>query len=150
MLLRKKLITCLQKSIYGWLIFCVGGVGSLTYYDGFLPGHEHGEHPYHLSILEETHVHRPPSWPEVVAEQMHLWPARRLNSQAASIFLAAHPLAPGFSRFFSSGLSDGYLLTSVNLNILGLPLLFGSIPPTVFLGQSAWLVPPDIPPRTSG
>ena len=145
MLLRKKLIACLQKSICGWLIFCVGGAGSLTYYDGFLPGHEHGGHLYHLSILEEIHLHQPPSWSEVMAEQRSLWPASRLKSQAASI-LTTHPLALGFSRFFSSDLSDGYLVTAANLNILDLPLLFGSIPSAVFLGQSAWLGPPDKPP----
>lgn len=135
----------IKKFIYGWLIVCVGGVGSLTYYDGFLPGHEHGHHLYHLSILEETHLHQSLFRPESTAGQMPFWPAGRLNSQADSI-LTANSLAPGFSRFFSSGLSDGYLLTSANPNIFDLPLLSGSMPPALFLGQSAWLAPPDRPP----
>ncbi len=133
----------IQKLSYGCLIFCVGGVGSLAYFDGFLPGHEHDQHPYHLSIFEQpAHLgHHAPSQPEVLAEYLGF----RQNLQANFIG-AAHNLAPGFAHFFASGLSDGYLLTGAHLNSLHLPVSFASLPPEALKGTSACLAPPEKPP----
>lgn len=132
-----------RKLIYGWLIFCVGGVGSLAYFDGFLPGHEHGEHPYHVSIFEHSTRadHHLPSQPGVLVEHI----AFRLISPVHFIG-AAQNLVPGFARFFVSGLSAGYLLTVAPLRILHLPALFASLPLAAFVEESAWIAPPEKPP----
>ncbi|MBE7556334.1 MAG: hypothetical protein HS126_35225 [Anaerolineales bacterium] len=137
----------IKKLFYGWLIFCVGGVSSLAYFDGFAPGHEHGQHPYHLSIFDEAaHAHNPlPPLHEDLTEQMRFWLASRLNPQA-DFFVAAQNLGVGFSRFFASGLGDGYILTAAYLKIFGLPSLFGSVERIAFKGRSAWPIPLDKPP----
>lgn len=131
-----------QKLLYSWLIFCVGGVGSLTYFDGFLPGHEHGEHPFHLTIFERsTHHHHLPPQPQAVAAQMRFF----LTPTAYGLGVAQN-LAPGFSRFFASGLSDGYLLTVIRRKFFDPLLHFDSVRHPTFTGQSAWIAPPEKPP----
>jgi hypothetical protein len=147
MLLQKRVIASLRKLIYGLLIFCIGGIGSLTYFDGFLPGHEHGQHPYHWTIFEEpshTHTHSP-SPPKKLAPPASFWLFARQNHQHDLLHLA-QTLAPGFARFFASGLSDGYILTTAGLTLLDLPRLFTARPPAALFEQSAWLAPPDRPP----
>jgi hypothetical protein len=143
-------IAWIQKLIYGWLIFCIGGGGSLTYFDGFLPGHEHGEHPFHLSLLEgSAHAHHLSlSQSEVLTERMRFWLASRLNPQA-NFISDPQNLAPGFSTFFSSGLSDGYILIAARSQIISLPLCFGPVALAALTGQSAWLAPPEKPPLLS-
>lgn len=132
----------IQKLLYSWLVFCVGGVGSLTYFDGFLPGHDHGEHPYHMSIFEESaHSHHSHS---SQYETLAYYIRFRLNPRTILIGVAQN-LIPGFSRIFVSGLSDGYILTTVRLRICG-PLPFGLVACATFTGQSAWIAPPDKPP----
>jgi hypothetical protein len=60
MLLKEIYRDWFQKFIYAFLVFCIGGINSLVYFDDFLPGHEHGLHPYHLSIwTEPVHHHNP-------------------------------------------------------------------------------------------
>ncbi len=151
MLSKQRVISFAEKLIYGWLIFCVGGVGSLTYFDGLLPGHEHGEHPYHLTIFEESpHVHNPlPPPRQILAKQARFWLISRLNPQT-DILSIAQNLANGFTRFFASGLSDGYILTAAHLKIFDLPSLFGPIALAALNGRSAWLSPLDKPPISPG
>jgi hypothetical protein len=148
---KKILKIWLQKFIYGLLIFCVGGLGSLTYFDGFLPGHEQGRHPYHLSIFEEpahNHDHHLPSPPEpkVLAQQMNLRLAGRFRGQADFILAQQH-LTSGLLQFFQSGLSDGYLLTVACGDIFNNITLFGSIGLAILTGRSALLPLPDPPPQ---
>jgi hypothetical protein len=149
MLPKNILISWVRKLIYSWLIFCVGGVGSLTYFDGFLPGHEHGEHPFHLSVFEEAnhhHDHLPAqSEPENVAQQLRLWLVNRFMPSADFLLVSQH-LAPGLAQFFSSGLSDGYILTETSPKIFNLHSLVGSLVPRLFIGRSARLAPPEKPP----
>jgi hypothetical protein len=147
MLPKQFIINWTQKFIHGWLIFCVGGVGSLTYFDGLLPGHTHGEHPFHLSIFEESpHVHNPlPPLPEDLAERARFWLVSRLNPQT-DMLNAAQTLAHGLSHFFASDLSGGYLLTAAHLKIFALFVLFGSVALAALDKRSAWLPPPDKPP----
>jgi hypothetical protein len=137
----------LQKFIYSWLIFCLGGIGPLIYFDGSMPGHEHGEHPYHVSIFEEaSHLHNPlPPQPETLAEQL---PFELLNQLNPHLYLlvAAQPLMPGFSQFFTSGLSKGYVLTTTPFRNFNLPPLFHPVSALIVTGQSAFLAPPDKPP----
>jgi hypothetical protein len=149
MLPKNILITWIQKLSYGWLVFCVGGVGSLTYFDAFAPGHEHGQHPFHLSIFEEVgHHHEAPlPQPEALTEQMRFWLTSRFNPQT-DFLGAAQNLASGFTRFFGSGLSDGYILTAAHCKIFDLLLLFGSVVLAGLTGQSTWLAPPEKPPTS--
>ncbi|MBE7467519.1 MAG: hypothetical protein DPW09_15035 [Anaerolineae bacterium] len=147
-MLRDKILRVwIKKLVYGWLIFCVGGVSSLTYFDGLLPGHEHDQHPYHLSIFEESsHTHQHGSSPpETEVEQIRFWLVSRLNPQTDFI-LATQNLGPGLSQFFTSGLSDGYILTIAQLNIFALPPLLGSIALAALSKQSVSLAPLDKPP----
>ena len=144
---KQLVISWTQKFVYSWLVFCVGGVGSLTYFDGFLPGHEHAHHPYHWSLFEQPgHTHNPlPPRPEVLAEQMRFWLVSRLNPQTD--FVATQNLGPGFARFFASGLSDGYILTTLPPHIFDQPALSGSVSSAGLAGRSAALAPPEKPPR---
>ena len=58
----------IEKIIYGLLVLSVGGVGSLTYFDAFLPQHAH---PYHLTILEApSHSHNPLPLPTETAANL--------------------------------------------------------------------------------
>ena len=143
-------MSLLHKLLYIWLIFCLGGIGPLIYFDGFTPGHEHGEHPYHWVIIEEApHVHNPlPSRPETLAEQHHFWLVSQLASQV-ELLMTAQAFVPGFSRFFTSGLSNGYILSTAHFNVVKLPSRFGLISPIALSGHSAWLAPPDKPPAFS-
>jgi hypothetical protein len=147
MLHHKILAVWIKKLFYGWLIFCIGGVSSLTYFDGFAPGHEHGRHPYHLSIFDEApHAHNPlPPLSEDLAEQMRFWLVSHLNP-LTNILRAAQNFAPGFSSFFASGLGDGYILMATRFKIFHLPALFDVVALATLNGRSAWLVPLDKPP----
>lgn len=137
-------MTGFQKFIYIWLIFCVGGVGSLTYFDGFMPGHEHGDHPYHWTVFEEAgHFH--PPLPEPAAEPAHVMLLSQLDPHLARI-TPIHSVAPGFSRFFTSGLSKGYILTPADPKDFNLPACLGLVRLTALKGQSALLAPPEKPP----
>lgn len=139
----------IKKLVYGWLIFCVGGVGSLTYFDGLMPGHEHGQHPFHLSIFEESshghhhELHQPKAKTEIGL--IRLWFIRNLNAQADFI-LAAQNLSPGLSQFFVSGLSSGYLVPIAQFRFFTFPSLLGSTALVALSGQSASLAPHDKPP----
>jgi hypothetical protein len=148
--LKQVCIKGFQKFVYGWLILCVGGVGSLPYFDGFLPGHEHGQHPVHLSILEwPTHQPDDPlshlREPKVLAEQMHLWLVRRVLPHLDFIIAQQHH-APGLAQFFTSGLNKGYDLTIARVQLFNDPTFFGSVALQVLTGRSAFLSPPDKPP----
>jgi hypothetical protein len=137
----------LHKLFYIWLIFCLGGVGPLIYFDGFTPGHEHGEHPYHVTIFEEvSHLHNPlPPEPEPLAEQVALELLNQLDSHS-HLLIAAQPLIPGFSRFFTSGLNNGYVLITTPFKVFNLPSFFRPVSVLRVTGQSAFLAPPDKPP----
>jgi hypothetical protein len=92
----------LYRIIYYLLIVLVGGVGPLTYFDAFLPGHTH---PYHLSFLEPpAHHHNP--LPPAAAHGL-----RPHSPQAGIVALTPfHGRTPGLAQIFDSGLADGYVL----------------------------------------
>lgn len=142
MLLYRILWGWIKKLVYGWLIFCVGGVGSLTYFDGLMPGHKHGQHPYHLSIFEESsHAHpHEPHLPETETGLIRFRFIRNLNPQA-DFLVAAPNFNPGLSQFFASGLSNGYLLTITQFKIFAFPSLLGSTALVALSRQSASLGP---------
>jgi hypothetical protein len=129
----------IEKIIYGLLVLCVGGVGSLTYFDAFVPQHTH---PYHLTILEEpNHSHNPLPLPVETARQ-------RLKSQLAAhpTLLAAHDAIPGLAFFTQSTLGQGYVLTEGRIEFCVCPSLIGRLPAVDPAERSALLLPPDKPP----
>ena len=136
MRLKKVLIGWFQQFIYILLIFCIGGVGSLAYFDAFLPGHAPGHHPYHLSILEESvHVHNPlPPLPE--AEVLALFTMAYQSTVPSGIVCFCH-LSP----------SHDYLLTVIHINLFSDTSLFNHISVTTLVRRSAWLLLPDKPPQ---
>jgi hypothetical protein len=141
-----------QKFIYGWLIFCLGGIGSLTYFDGFLPGHDQGQHPYHLSLFEAPNHHhdsRPHSpEPESLAQPPSLWLISRFGAGADFIIAQQH-LAAGLAQFFASGLNDGYLSTMAHSQIFNDTSPLGSLLLVILTGHSALLPPPEKPPQSN-
>jgi hypothetical protein len=147
---KQRVISLAQKFIYGWLIFCIGGVGPLTYFDGLLPGHEHKQHPFHFSVFESVDHHHhnplpPLPTPEILAQQARLWLIRRFMPETD--VLVAHQLTSGLAYFFSSGLSDGYLLTAGQASLFYDNFHFGSATPYVLAGRSALLPPFEKPPQ---
>jgi hypothetical protein len=148
MRLKRAVSLWLEKLIYIWLIFWVGGLGALTYFDGFLPNHPHHHHPYHLGFLvEPPQVYNPlPPPPELLAQQMSLWLLSRFLPEAD--FIIAQHLASGLAQFFGSGLSDGYLLTTARGRIFMTAPLIGSVLTVALSGRSVWLAPPEKPPSS--
>jgi len=134
--LKKVVIGWAQNVIYSLLIFCIGGVGSLAYFDAFLPGHAQGHHPYHLSILEESvHVHNPlPPLPE--AEVLALFTTAYQSTVPNGKVCFCH-LSP----------SHDYLLTVIHINLFSDTSLFNRILVTTLVRRSIWLSLPDKPPQ---
>ena len=137
----------LKNIICAILVFFVGGVSSLTYFDAFLPGHESGRHPYHLTIFEEAAHHHNPLSPAVekAAQSIEQWQLLRLKG-SANFLMAHHHQQPGFVQFFQSGLSRGYLLLAAPVDVPSLAEPSGRIRELWLAGRSAWLPPPEKPP----
>ena len=136
-----------QKIICGLLIFFVGGVGSLTYFDAFLPNHAHALHPFHISLLEGAglghhHSHEAEVQPGQVG--WPIWASLALGQ--AQLHASLSSLPPGLAQFLDSGLSAGYLLISLAgwLLIAGSPT--GRIRLGNWSGRSAGVLPPEKPP----
>ncbi len=139
-----------QKIIYGLLIFCVGGIGPLTFFDAFTPDHAH---PYHFSLLERqrnahphqhNHKHLPDS-AGLSTQQTDRSLPKRLP--ASPYFVAAQQgIVSGVASFFQSGLSCGYLLTIIQRGIISNNTLLSYISLSPVTGYSAWLPPPENPP----
>ena len=132
-----------ERIIYGLLLFCVGGVSSLTYFDAFLPRHAH---PYHLTILDgPDHAHNPLPLPAEIAQESL---RQRLASQLPlrPILVAAHNSTPGLAFFTQSTLSQGYVLTDDRIEFCACSSLIGQLPGSDPAESSALLPPPDKPP----
>jgi hypothetical protein len=115
----------IERVIYGLLLVCVGGVGSLTYFDAFLPHHAH---PYHLTILEGLdHAHNPLPLPAETAQE---YLRQRLETQFAPypILLAGRGSTPGLAFFIQSTLSQGYVLTNDRIEFCAFLALTGRLP----------------------
>ncbi len=135
MLLEKVLRGWTQKFTYAFLIFYIGGVDSLVYFDGFLPGHEHGLHPYHLSIgAESRHSHNPLPPPSQSGDLTLLNAVDR--NAVHGVVCSCH---------LSS--SHDYLLTIAHSNLLSDSPFFNRLVTASVAERSAWLSPPDKPPQ---
>lgn len=129
----------IKKSIYGLLIFFVGGMGSLVYFDAFVPEHTH---PYHLSILEDgSHSHSPLPLPAPKAPQPFV--GRWLTSPA---LLASHSAAAGLIADFLNVSGDGCLMAGGRASIRYPLTQYGRVPALLLTDNSAVLQPPDKPP----
>lgn len=136
----------LKNFICALLAFFVGGIGSLTYFDAFLPNHAPHQHPYHISLFEgEAHHHNPlPPSAETLAQQITQRLATGLNGGA---LLTAHPTQTlGWANFFYSGLSRGYLLSEIWGKLSSNDDLLGRVYYWWLNARSAWLPPPKKPP----
>lgn len=147
---KKALLNWIKKVVHGWLIFCLGGIGSLAYFDGLLPGHEHGQHPFHLSLFEEAGHHHynplpPLPDPQILAQQARLWIFSRFMPDTD--FLVTQHLVSGLAYFFGSGMNDGYLLTVAQTALFYDNARFGSAISSVLSGRSALLPPSEKPPQ---
>jgi hypothetical protein len=142
----------INNAIYGLLIFCLGGVGPLTYFDAFSPYHSH---PFHLSIFGSVHdQHRDVHCPGLDEQQHQHWqPAGswQLKSLAllAVAYTAEQQTLPGFARFFQSGLSHGFLLSGAEIDIGPASSLSFGIPAASLADRSIGLPPPEKPPSLS-
>lgn len=133
----------IDRIIYGLLLLCVGGVGSLAYFDAFLPDHAH---PYHLTILEgPDHAHNPLPLPAEIAQESL---RQRLASQLTprAILVAAYGSTPGLAFFTQSTLSHGYVLTDGRIEFCACFSLTGRLPANDPTESSTLLPPPDKPP----
>ena len=129
----------IERIVFYLLIICVGGVGSITYFDAFLPGH--GPHPYHLSILENRHPHNPlPPPPRAATGSL----TGQFTGQP--VLGMGQGLMPGLTQFFQSGLNNGYLLAEGQITIDNTPALADRVLTDILPGRSALLLPPDKPP----
>ncbi|MCL4294525.1 MAG: hypothetical protein KJ077_02300 [Anaerolineae bacterium] len=135
MLLKEVFRGWLQKFSYAFLIFCIGGMDSLIYFDGFLPGHEHGLHPYHLSIWTEPVHHHNPLPPPSQSNILTLLTTTYQNT-TQGVTCSCH-LSP----------SNASLLTITQTNFFIDSPFFNRIFASSVVGRSIWLSPPDKPPQ---
>ncbi len=136
-------VSGIQKLILGLLIFGVGGLSPLTY---FTPYSSHQVPPYFISILEaSSHGHIPSALP---AEVLKLFKPR---NSTLGLTLAHESIAPvnfafRFSHASEFSLKYGYPLPATHgllelLFLVQLPFM------ALLIKPSAWLSPPDHPPR---
>ena len=133
----------IEKIVYGLLVLCVGGVGSLTYFDAFLPDHAH---PYHLTILEgPNHTHNPLPIPAETSTQLL---QQRLVGQLTThpILTASQNAVPGPTHFSGSAFSNGFLITESPVFLCNCPSLSNRVWIGDLAKNSALLIPPDKPP----
>jgi hypothetical protein len=142
----------INNAIYGLLIFCLGGVGPLTYFDAFSPHHGH---PFHLSLFGRVSDHPHESHCPGLDEQHHQhgqpagsWQLKPLGEPGAA-YTADQQTLPGFARFFQSGLSHGFLLTGAEIDIGPARSLSHRIPAASPAERSIGLPPPEKPPSLS-
>jgi hypothetical protein len=136
-----------HKFIAGSLIMAVGGLGSLAYCDSFLPGHEH--HAYHLSVLEEPRADPDLVAPSPAAQAHHRtqsWPAGRYVPGPA-LMIAFQGFPPSAATFIPSGLHDDFLPSMAHAYMLQSTSLSRSLLRIVPTARSAWLPPPEKPPK---
>ncbi len=137
-----------NKILHTILIVFVGGVSSLTYFDAFMPGHEHANHAFHLSIFEAPHSHNPLPPPEGhIIYPVHDWATTIFNSNTSFIDT---PIQSFFrsSTFFTSGFNLGYLLV-VAVSLLFIQRLWGRVFSLETNDTSVILPPIEKPPSFS-
>ncbi|HEX9923003.1 MAG TPA: hypothetical protein VGD99_10095 [Anaerolineae bacterium] len=146
---KRRIANWINHLIYGLLIFCLGGVGPLTYFDAFSPHHNH---PFHLSLFGGAPDHHQEVHCPGLDEQQHhqqqpagSWQLKAMG-ESGTAYTANQQTLPGFARFFQSGLSYGFLLTGTELDIDPASSLSYRIPAASLTDRSIGLPPPEKPP----
>lgn len=136
-------VSGIQKLILGLLIFGVGGLSPITY---FTPYSSHQVPPYFISILEaSSRGHILSTLPAEVLELFKpRWSTQGLTWPHNSI--APLNFTQRFTHSFELSLKYGYPLPTTQ-GLLDL-LFLVQLPFMALLSKhSAWLSPPDHPPR---
>jgi hypothetical protein len=149
---KRRFVNWINHLIYGLLIFCLGGVGPLTYFDAFSPHHNH---PFHLSLFDSASDHHHEIHCPGLDEQYHKhqqttgsWQLKPIG-ESGPAYTASQQTLPGFARFFQSGLSYGFLLTGTEI-VIGLANSPSyRIPAAPLTDRSVGLPPPEKPPSLS-
>jgi hypothetical protein len=132
-------VSWLKYLSYIWLAFCLGVLAPFTYTSPYSP---HQEMPaFHIVLFER------PVNPAVILGQANPAVSQlfyRFTSQAAVI--SAQTPALTLAHFFLLDLSHGYLLPPVH-DLLPLLFLAWFLLTLQTNGASAWLLPPEKPPR---
>lgn len=140
------LCTWVQKLIYGWLIFCVGGLAPLTFSTPLSP---HRDVPVVNFAFFESPRHFFPTLanPDPLTPFVqHAWRTQRFNP--ATKFHSLEGFTPTLIQFFQSNLSSGYLLSVARTCLVLQTTLFSLIALYVLIGRSALLPPFEKPPQT--
>lgn len=140
------LFSWVQKVIYGWLIFCVGGLAPLTFSTPLSPHRDVPvvniaflESPRHFSLTSANSD-------LLTASVQLLWQMQRFNPDTK--FYSFESFTPSLVQFFQSNLSSGYLLGVAHTCLVLQTALFCLIALDVFAGRSALLPPFEKPPQT--
>ena len=125
------------------LVLSAGGLAPLSYLDAYSP--HQGFQGYHLSLFQTTKPMRPlPD--DAPAALKARWPVQSILSDR---LVGAHflPNLAGVSRVNWEGWGHGYPLPVAQILLFNTALCFAFISAFIFYGKSAWLAPPDVPPR---
>ncbi len=136
------LMTWTKKIIYGLLLFWVCGVGPLIYFES-LSSHQ-GVSAYHLTIFEK------PNRPDGLLALSEIFAQQQGQSFSRYKWLRSNLIKPNLSLTSTIGvLIFGLQIWLLPLAIFNLSILVfrGRVLSDPLIGHSAWLSPPEKPPR---
>ncbi|MCQ3974750.1 MAG: hypothetical protein DPW09_15015 [Anaerolineae bacterium] len=143
---KKVLITWVQKLVYGWLIFWVGGLAPLTFSTPLSP---HRDIPTVIIALFDSPRHfsfAPASSGPIASSLKWVWRTQSFNPN--SKFHSFESFIPSLVQLFQSNMSSGYLLTVARAYLIPPTSLFGLIALYILTGRSALLPPIEKPPQS--
>ncbi|MFN8453329.1 MAG: hypothetical protein U0401_01440 [Anaerolineae bacterium] len=139
---KKVLKTWAQKFVYGWLIFCVGGLAPLTFNTPLSP---HRDIPTVYIALFDSPPHF--SFPSAHAASFkQVWQSQGFTANSTGHTLDS--FIPSLVHYFQSNLSNGYLLTVARASLILPASLCGLIALYILSGHSALLSPLEKPPQS--
>ncbi len=138
----------IKKFFYGVLIFWVGGVGPLIYFESFSSHQSVAD--YQVVVLGKSV--RSPKLPSALREALS---QQDLNQRAGNWLATSGPflktaqfVAPNTTPFFLSIFRDGHLLLITQVTMLSTLAFFDRVLIVIPNGSSAWLPPPEKPPTS--
>jgi len=139
------LMIWVQKLIYGWLIFCVGGLAPLAFSTPLSPHRDVPtvnialfDSPHHFSVT-------PANVTPAASSLRWVWRMQHFNSHAK--IHSFESFTPSLVQFFQSNMSSGYLLTTARAYLILLTSLLGFIALYILTGRSVFLSPLEKPPQ---
>jgi hypothetical protein len=138
---------CLGNSIQNLirllLVLTAGGLAPLSYLDAYSP--HQGFQGYHFSLFQTTKPIRPlPD--DAPAALKARWPVKAITSDKP-VGVHLLPNLPDAGRLSWEGWGHGYPLPSTKILLFNAATCFAFLITMAFFGKSAWLAPPDVPPR---